>query len=171
MLQRTAGLLRQPQELLKQQKKNSHLLENLQGFDNVGTGWEYVPDDNRLLWYAPPGSILCLAIHRSLVPGILALFHTTYGHRGVARTTQLVQRNLHWTSLKNDARDYVLACGCRRIRSSARQRVAMLPARFLKFWDVLEMDIHDRGATSEAGDIPPGCSGQSQQILVRSSIT
>ena len=137
---------------MKQQKDNSHLLEHKQSFDNVGTGWEYVADDNRLLWYAPSGFFLGLAIPRSLVPGILALFHTTYGYRGVARTTELVQRNSHWTSLKRDVQDYVLACGCQRIKRSTSQRVAMLPARFLKFWDVLKIDIQDMGATPKAGD-------------------
>ena len=137
---------------MKQRKDNSHLLENIQSFENVGTGWEYVADVNRLLWYAPSGSMLGLAIPRSLVPGIQALFHATYGHRGVARTTELVQRNFHWTSLKRDVRDYVLACGCRRIKRPTRQRVAMLPARFLKFWDVLKMDIHDMRTRPEAGE-------------------
>ena len=32
------------------------------------------------------------------------------------------------------------------------QRVAMLPVRFLKPWEVLEIDIHDMGAKSEAGN-------------------
>ena len=54
--------------------------------------------------------------------------------------------------LKGDVRDYILSCGCRRLKRSTSQRVAMLPARFLKFWVVLEMDIHDMGARSEAGN-------------------
>ena len=36
----------------------------------------------------------------ALVPGILALVHTTCGHPGVARITELIQRKYHWTSLK-----------------------------------------------------------------------
>ena len=99
-----------------------------------------------------PGYILRLAIPRSLVPGILALVHTTYGHPGVARTTELTQRKYHWTSLIGDIRNYVLSCGCRRLKRSTSQRVAMLPARFLKPWEVLEMDIHGMGARSEAGN-------------------
>ena len=93
MVQRNAGLLRKPQELMKQQRENSHMLGNIQDLDNGGTLGGYVTDDDGLAWYAPPGSILRrLAIPRSLVPGILALFHTTYGHPGVARNTEVMQR-------------------------------------------------------------------------------
>ena len=46
----------------------------------------------------------------------------------------------------------MLSCGCRRLKRSTSQRVTMLPARFLKPWEVLEMDIHDMGARSEAGN-------------------
>ena len=70
MLQRIAGLLSIPQELMKQQKEDSHSLGKIQDLDNGGTRVEYVVDDNGLLWYAPSGSILRLAIPRSLVPGI-----------------------------------------------------------------------------------------------------
>ena len=58
----------------------------------------------------------------------------------------------HWTPLKSDVRDYVISCGCRRLRKSTSQRVAMLPARFLEPWEVLEMDTHGMGARSEAGN-------------------
>ena len=44
----------------------------------------------------------------------------------------------------------MLSCRCRRLKRSTGQRVAMLPARFLKPWEVLEMDIYDMGARSEA---------------------
>ena len=46
----------------------------------------------------------------------------------------------------------MLSCGCRRLKRSTSQRVTVLPARFLKPWEVLEMDIHDIGARSEAGN-------------------
>ena len=46
----------------------------------------------------------------------------------------------------------MLSCGCRKLKRSTIQRVAMLSARFLKPWEVLEMDIHDMGARSEAGN-------------------
>ena len=101
-LQRIAGLLRKPQELIKQQKEDFHWLEKIQDLDNGGTGGEYVADDNGLFWYAPPGSNLRLAIPRALVLGILVLAHIIYGHPEVARTTELVQRKYHWTSPKSD---------------------------------------------------------------------
>ena len=152
MVQRIADLLRQPRELRARQREDSHLLGKVRDLNNGGTGGEYVTDDDGLLWYAPPGSILRLAIPRSLVPGVLAFVHTTYGHPGVARTTELTQGKYYWASLKSDVRNYVLSCGFRRLKRSTSQRIAMLPARFLKPWEVLEMDIHDMGARSEAGN-------------------
>ena len=140
---------------MKPQREASHLPGKIQDLDSGGTGGGYVADDNRLLWYAPLGSILHLAISRSVVPGILALVRTTYGHPGVARTTDLVQKNHHWTSLKSNVRDYVLSCACRRIKRFTTQRVAMLPAHFLKPREVLEMDIYHMGTRSEAGNKIP----------------
>ena len=152
MVQRVADLLRKPQELMARQREDSHLLGKVRDLNNGRTGGEYVTDDDGLLWYAPPGSILRLAIPRPLVLGVLGFVHTTYGHPGVARTTELTQGKYHWISLKSDVRDYVLSCGCRRLKRPISQRVAMLPARFLKPWEVLEMDFHDMGARSEAGN-------------------
>ena len=80
---------------MKRQREDSHLLGNIQNLDNGGIGGEHVADDDGLL-YAPPGSILRLAIPRSLVPDILALLvQTTYGHPGVARTTEIMHRICH----------------------------------------------------------------------------
>ena len=90
MVQQIAGLLRKPQEPMKWQREDSHLLGNIQDLDNGGTGGGYVTDDDGLLWYAPPGSILCLAVPRSLVPSIMTFVHTTFGHPGVAWTTELI---------------------------------------------------------------------------------
>ena len=135
---------------MARQREDSHLQGKVQDLNNGRTGGEYVTDDDGLLWYAPPGSILRLAIPRSLLPGVLAFVHTNFGHPGVARTTELTPWKHHWTSLRSDVRDYVLSCGCRRLKRSTSQRVAMLPARFLKPLEVLEMDIHDMGARSEA---------------------
>ena len=71
---------------------------------------------------------------------------------GVARTTELTQMKYHRTSLNSDVRDYVFSCGCRTLKMSTSHRVAMLPARFLQPWEVLEMDIHDMGARLETGN-------------------
>ena len=68
---------------MKRQKKESHLLGKVQDLYNGGTGGGYVTDDDGLLWYAPPGSTLRLAIPRSIVPGVLIFVHTTNGHPGV----------------------------------------------------------------------------------------
>ena len=38
------------------------------------------------------------------------------------------------------------------INRSTNQRVAMLSARFVKSWEVLEMDTHNMGVRSEAGN-------------------
>ena len=65
---------------MKQQREDSHLLGEIQDLDNGRTWGEYETDDDRLLWYAPPGSTLRLAIPCSLVFGILALVHTIYVH-------------------------------------------------------------------------------------------
>ena len=128
------------------------MLQQITGLLRTGTGEAYLADNEVLLWYAPSGSILLLAIPRSLASGILALVHTTYGPPGVARTTELVQSDYHWTSLKSEIREYVLSYGCRRILRSTSQRVAMLPTRFLKLWEVLEIDIHDIRARSGVGN-------------------
>ena len=111
MVQRIADLLRKPHELMARQREDSHLLGKVRDLNNGGIGGEYVTDDDGLLRYAPPGSILRLAIPCSLVPGVLAFVHTTCGHSGVARTAELRQGKYHWTSLKSDDRDYVLSCG------------------------------------------------------------
>ena len=66
MVQRIASLLHKPQELMKRQKEDSHLLGKIQALDNGETGVEYVTEDDRFLWYVLPGFILCLAIHRFL---------------------------------------------------------------------------------------------------------
>ena len=106
MVQQIADLLGKPQELMKRQREDSHSLGEVQDLSNGGTGGGYVTDDDGLLWDAPQGSTLRLAIPRSVVPGILAFVHITYGHPGVARTTELTQRKYHWTLFKSDVRDY-----------------------------------------------------------------
>ena len=74
-------------------------------------GGEYVIDDNGLLWVAPWGKIPRLAFPLSLVPGIMALAHSTYGHPGTARTTVLISHRYCWPTLIKDVKDYVLSRG------------------------------------------------------------
>ena len=92
---------------------------------------DYVLDDNDLLWSAPPKTKLKLAIPRALVPETLALVHGTYGHPGITRTLLLVRDKCWWPAIAQDARDYVLSCGCRRKKRVLSQRVVMMPARLL----------------------------------------
>ena len=93
-----------------------------------------------------------LAIPRSLVPGVLALVHSTKGHPGVARTTMMLREIFFWPTLGKDAREYDLSCGCRRRMRAHSRQVAMLPARFLLPWDVLELYIHDMKYKSVQGN-------------------
>jgi len=115
-------------------------------------GGEYLLDDEGLLWYAPKGEDPKLVIPRVMVPGVLALVHSTFGHPGVARTTLLVQGKYNWPTLVRDVREYVLSCGCRRRKRANSQRIAMMPARFLRPWEVLEMDIQDLKQESQDGN-------------------
>ena len=48
--------------------------------------YEYLTDDNGVLWYAPMGKQNTLAIPRTLIPGVLSLVHSNFGHPGVPRT-------------------------------------------------------------------------------------
>ena len=51
-----------------------------------------------------------------------------------------------------DVREYVLSCGCRRRKRANSQRIGMMPARFLRPWEVLEMDIQDLKQESQDGN-------------------
>ena len=51
-----------------------------------------------------------------------------------------------------DTREYVLSCRCRRRKRSRSQQIAMLPARFLEPWEVLEVDLQKFPNTSDAGN-------------------
>ena len=68
-------------------------------------------DYNDLLWIFTPWEEQKLAITRALVPGVLVLVSSTYGHSGVARTFTLVKYRR--PTVAQDVRDYVFSCGCR----------------------------------------------------------
>ena len=78
-----------------------------------------------------------MAIPRALVPGVLALVHSTYGQPGVARTILLTRAKYWWQSLALDVREYVLSCGCRRRKRAWNQREALMSAQLLWRWEVL----------------------------------
>lgn len=152
ILAETADIL-QNSRLLEEKKRRDATLESiLAKLDSGEIGGGYLLDDEGLLWYAPKGADPKLAIPRVLVPGVLALVHSTFGHPGVARTTLLVQGKYTWSTLIKDVREYVFSCGCRRRKRANSQRVAMMPAKFLRPWEVLEMDIQDLKQESQDGN-------------------
>ena len=123
-----------------------------------GKAARYLLDDQGLVWYElEQRGILVrrtsvLAVPRVLVADLLALVHCQHGHPGVGRTLSLLRDRFHWPGMCRDARDYVLSCGCRRRKRSRSQRIAMLPARYLEPWGVLEMDLQRIPNTSDAGN-------------------
>ena len=54
--------------------------------------------------------------------------------------------------MARDVREYVLSCGCRRRKRSSSQQVALLPARAVEPWEVLEIDQLGIGRTSLSGN-------------------
>ena len=93
-----------------------------------------------------------MAVARALVPGVLALVHSAYGHPGVARTLLLIKGKYGWPTVAQDVREYVLSCGCRKRKRARSQRVVIMPARLLWPWEVLEMDLQDTKQVSSAGN-------------------
>lgn len=83
---------------------------------------------------------------------MLALIHARHGHPGIASTVALVRDRFHWPHLHRDVREYVLACGCRRRKHARSQRIAMLSARFLEPWEVLEIDIQNLSRKAASGN-------------------
>ena len=118
----------------------------------------YLLDDQGLVWYElEQRGILArrtsvLTVPRGLVADLLALVHCQRGHPGVARTFSLLRDRFHWPGTCRDSREYVLSCGRRRKKRSRSQRKAMLPARYLQPWKILEVDLQRIPNTSEAGN-------------------
>ena len=113
---------------------------------------DYVLDDQNLLFHAPRGRAHVVALPRTLVPGVLALAHGTFGHPGIARTTLIIADKYNWPSLKQDVRAYVRSCRCRLRKRQWSTQLRMLPARFLRPWEALEMDILDMKTVSYKGN-------------------
>ena len=93
MIDQVAEVLRDTPRLVQRQKEDARL-GPIGGRLRRGGGrhtpeWtaNYVFHDNDLLWSTPQGEAPKLAIPRALVPGLLALVHSTYGHSSVARTS------------------------------------------------------------------------------------
>lgn len=137
-------ILRETEQLVEAQSLDStlgHLRAELSAGRAEAT--DYVLDDNLLLWYAPRGQLYTIAAPQQLAPVVLALTHGAYGHPGVARTIVLIARKYHWPTLKKDVRAFVLSCKCRRRKRAWSKQLAMMPARLLQPWEVLQMDIQD----------------------------
>ena len=145
MIQRTTTLLKDTPQL---ETIRRELLEGKGGHGGGG----YVVYNVDLLWITSIREIPCLAIPRTLVPGVLALVHSTYAHPRVGITTALVNQRLYWPILARDVHDYVLSCGCCRQKRASSQRVAMLPARFLRPGEVFEIDTQGMGQRIKAGN-------------------
>lgn len=61
-------------------------------------------NDNDLLWNTPLDRAPRLAVPKPLVPGGLALTHSTYRHAGVAKSTMSASRRNHWPPLARNVR-------------------------------------------------------------------
>ena len=120
MVDQVAEVLRDTPRLMQRQREDARLgpiWGRLRGRGDrqspEGTA-NYVLDGNDLLWSVPRGETPKLAIPRALVPGVLALVLSTYGHPGVARTLLLNKGEYGWPTVAQDVREYVLSCVCRR---------------------------------------------------------
>ena len=120
MVDQVAEVLRDTPRLVQRQREDARLgpiWGRLRGRGDrqspEGTA-NYVLDGNDLLWSVPRGETPKLAIPRALVPGVLALVLSTYGHPGVARTLLLNKGEYGWPTVAQDVREYVLSCVCRR---------------------------------------------------------
>ena len=117
----------------------------------------YLLDDQDLVWYEVEQSgILARRTSAVVVPGVLvayvlALVHCQHEHPGVGKTISQLRDRFHWPEMCRDAREYVLLWGCRRKKRARSQRLAMLPARYLEPWEVLEVDFLRIPNTSETG--------------------
>lgn len=146
----TARLLQDAEYISQQQQRDTFLRTKIMASGSVKD--DYVLDDDNVLYYAPRGEKLTLALPRTMVAGALALVHSTNGHPGIAITTLIMKTKFSWPTMRRDVREYVKSCGCRRRKRSSSRKVGMLPARFLRPWEVLEMDIQDLHQLSSAGN-------------------
>lgn len=112
----------------------------------------YVLDDDDLLCDDPQLEIPKLAIPRVLVPRVLALVDGTHGHLGVARTLTLAKGKHRWPTVTQSVTKYVLSCGCIWRKRARSQRVATIPARLLRPWKVLEMNLQDMKQVYSSGN-------------------
>lgn len=77
-----------------------------------------------------------------LMPGFTGS-GTRHFRAPIARTTIIIADEYHWPTLKRDIRGYVLSSTCRMHKRPWSIQLRILPARFLRPCEVLEMDILD----------------------------
>ena len=152
-LERMENILRNPAQLAKAGRRDP-TLGPIRAMLEVGQGdgTSYAPADDNLLWHAPRGWSYAIVVPHQLVPGVLALIHRTNGHTGTARTTLLIERKFHWSTLKSDVRGNVLSCPCRRRKRAWSKQLSMMPARLLQPCEGLQMDIQDMKVKSDKGN-------------------
>ena len=131
----------------------SHLLSSRPGDITGRNAYLYMLKDRDHIWHLTNETTKpILAIARALVPELLALIHHLHGHPGVASTLALARERFYWPTVVRDVREYVLSCGYRRRKRSSSQQLALLPARVIEPWEVLEIDLLRIGTTSLAGN-------------------
>ena len=110
-------------------------------------------DDRDLIWYATNDTTKStLAILCALVPEPLALIYHLHGYPGVASTLAPTRERFHWPTVVRNVREYVLSCRCSRRKRSSSQQLALLLARAVEPWEVLELYLLRIGITSLAGN-------------------
>ena len=100
---------------------------------------------------------MALVIPRCLVSDLLALVHCQHGRPRIAWTLSILRDRFHWPGMCRGTRKYVLSFGCRRRKRSRSQHMAILTARFLTPWEVLEVNLQRFPNTSEAGNSTCWC--------------
>ena len=83
-------LLRDRPELVRRQAKDLFLANTISYVKEKGGCDPHMLDKEGLLWYSPMTSPSRLMMPRSMIPGVMALAHTTYAHPGVGRITELI---------------------------------------------------------------------------------
>ena len=87
---------------------------------------------------------------------IMAEFHDSpmCGHPGIDRTTDLVERVFWWPSLKQDVREYVMACdSCQRNKPTNQKPHGLLRSLDVpeKKWDSISMDLITQLPPTQSG--------------------
>lgn len=94
MVERLMGLLKSTLLLGRKQADDANLgqirREMMEGGWQRAGGGTCLLHGGNLLWIPSQGQAPRLAIPRFLIPGVLALVHSTFGHLGVAKTTKVV---------------------------------------------------------------------------------